>query len=560
MKKSTAATTEETLNALDLSQIQDPHARQAIRVLLNLVEVLQHDNRTLREENQRLRDENNRLKGEQGKPKVKANTPKQPTQDYSSEGERHPSRERGKRGKRAPIPIDREQVLPVAPETLPPDAEFKGYEEVVVQDIIVRTDNVLFRKEKFYSASERRSYLAEMPTGYSGEFGPGIHALVVVFAFACQMTEPKILSFLHHSGIQISAGEVSNLVVKGHEQFHQEKDAVFEAGLRSGPWQQTDDTATRVNGQTQHCHVIDNPLHTTYLTLPGKDRLSVIDALRNGQPRVFRYTEDAEAWLDATKVSQATRKQLTHLPRDVDMDEATVRQWLTLHVPGLGVQTRKLVMDALAVAAYQAQREWPIVQLLVCDDAAQFTLVTDELALCWVHEGRHYKKLTPSVPLHRQLLDTFVGEFWQFYDELLVYRERPTAQERWRLEAGFETLFMRTTGYWALDERIRKTWAKKESLLMVLAHPELPLHNNASELAARQRVRKRAISFGPRTAEGARAWDTFMSLGATSRKLGVNFLQYLHDRIVGAKQIPWLATIIDERAQELNLGASWTPA
>lgn len=548
------------LDALDLSAIQDEHARTAIRLLLNIVEELKQENRTLRDENQRLRDENNRLKGEQGKPKVKPNTPKQQAADYSSEPERRLAHERGKRGKRAPVPVDRQQVLHIDPDSLPADAEFKGYQDVVVQDLVIRTDNVLFRKEKFYSASERRSYLAELPPGYHGEFGPGIRALAVVFAFACQMTEPKILAFFHTSGIQISAGAISNLLLKDHASFHAEKDAVFEAGLRSGPWQQTDDTTTRVNGQTQYCHIVNNPLHTTYLTLPGKDRLSVLDALRNGQPRVFRYTDDAEAWLDETKVSQVTRKKLRHLPRDQDMDDATVSEWLKRHLPGLGIKTCKLVMDALGVAAYQAQQEWPIVQLLVCDDAPQFTLLADELALCWVHEGRHYKKLTPSVALHRTLLDGFVCDFWTFYDELLAYREQPTAEEQVRLEERFETLFTTKTGYWALDERIGKTWAKKESLLLVLRHPEIPLHNNASELGARQRVRKRAISFGPRSVEGCKAWDTFESLAATSRKLGVNFLQFLHDRIVGANQIPWLARLIDERANELNLGASWSPA
>jgi len=229
-------------------------------------------------------------------------------------------------------------------------------------------------------------------------------------------------------------------------------------------------------------------------------------------------------------------------------------------VPDVSVKTQKLVVDALAVAAYQAQLEWPVVKLLLCDDAPQFTLITDELALCWVHEGRHYKKLTPAVALHREELTRFLKDFWAFYDELLAYREQPTVEERVRLEARFATVFTSKTGYWALDERIRKTWAKKESLLLVLAHPEIPLHNNASELGARQRVRKRAISFGPRTPEGAKGWDTFMSLAATSRKLGVNFLQYLHDRIVGANQIPSLATIIDERAKELELDASWSPA
>lgn len=548
------------LAALDLNGIQDEHTRQAMRLLLNLVEEVQQENQRLREENQRLRDENSRLKGEQGKPIIKANTPTAPAPDYSSERERRQTRDRGKRGKRAPVPIDREQTLHVDPASLPPDAKFKGYEQVVVQDVVVRTDTIRFHKQKFYSAAEGRTYLAELPAGYHGEFGPGIHALVLVFYFACQMTEPKILALLHHIGIQMSAGELSNLVIKDHDCFHAEKDAVYAAGLRSSPWQQTDDTATRVNGQNQHCHIVDNPLHTTYLTLPGKDRLSVLDALRNGQPRVFRYNADAEAWLAAAGVSQVTRQTLMRLPREQDLDDATLTQWLADHLPGLGLQARKWVLDALAVAAYQAQGEWPVVRLLLCDDAPQFALITDELALCWVHEGRHYKKLTPTVPLHRQLLDTFLTEFWTFYDELLAYRDQPTGEERTRLEARFATLFTTTTGYWALDERIRKTWAKQASLLLVLAHPEIPLHNNASELGARQRVRKRAISFGPRTAEGTKAWDTFMSLAATSRKLGVNFLQYLHDRIAGANQIPSLATLIDARAQELNLGASWSPA
>jgi len=242
------------------------------------------------------------------------------------------------------------------------------------------------------------------------------------------------------------------------------------------------------------------------------------------------------------------------------VDEATLRDWLQAQLPSLGAQTRKWVLDALAVAAYHAQLEWPVVRLLICDDAPQFTWITDELAGCWVHEGRHYKKLPPSVPLHQQLLDTFLTDFWDFYAALLAYRQQPTAAERTRLEARFDTLFATVTGYWALDERIRKTRAKQACLLLVLAHPEIPLHNNAAELGARQRVRKRAISFGPRTPEGTKAWDTFMSLGATSRKLCVNFYQYLHDRICGANQIPQLATIIEERAKDLDLGASWASA
>src|SRR5919199_1216449 len=196
------------LDTLDLNSIQDEHARQCIRRLLNLVDELTQENRAQREELQRLRDEIQRLKGEQGMPTIKANTPKPPAPDYSSEPERHPPRTRGKRGARAPITVDRDEVLPVDPATLPPDAEFKGYDEVIVQDLVVRTDNVRFHKEKFYSPSEGKTYLAELPSGYRGEFGPGVRALALVFYFACQMSEPKIVELFHHVGVQISEGEI----------------------------------------------------------------------------------------------------------------------------------------------------------------------------------------------------------------------------------------------------------------------------------------------------------------------------------------------------------------
>ena len=115
------------------------------------------------------------------------------------------------------------------------------------------------------------------------------------------------------------------------------------------------------------------------------------------------------------------------------------------------------------------------------------------------------------------------------------------------------------TGYQALDERIAKTMAKKDSLLQVLNHPEIPLHNNSAELGARQRVRKRKISFGPRTDDGIQAWDTFMTLAATAKKLGVSFYAYIYDRVSRAFQMPSLAELISHQAQIHQLGASWEP-
>jgi hypothetical protein len=74
-------------------------------------------------------------------------------------------------------------------------------------------------------------------------------------------------------------------------------------------------------------------------------------------------------------------------------------------------------------------------------------------------------------------------------------------------------------------------------------------------LGIRCRVRKRDVSFGPRTEAGKHAWDTFMTLAETTRKLGVSFYAYLHDRITGAMHIPRLADLITQAAANFALPA-----
>lgn len=545
---------------IDLSNIQDENARQLIVRLLNLIEALTADLRDAQAENQRLRDEINRLKGEHGQPKFKANTPKPARVDHSSEKERRKPKPRHKRAKNATIEVHREETLTVDKASLPPDAEFKGYEDVVVQDVVFRADNVRFHKEKFWARSTGETYLAPLPRGYEGQFGPGLKALTLTLYFGGNISEPKILDLYDNIGIQISTGELSTLLIKAQDTFHAEKVAVCEAGLASGPWQHTDQTSTRVDGQEQHCNIVCNPVYTVYTTTPGKGRLNVLDVLRNGRERRFRLNEEALSYLETMPLSKATRSWLWGECGDQDWDEQTFTTRLDTRWPKLGGPQRQTILNAAAVAAYHAEEGTPMVRLLVCDDAPQYDGLTAEMAQCWVHEGRHYKKLMPVFVHHLELLTEFRKQFWKFYDELLAYQQHTTPEESTRLEARFDELFSTCTGYDALDARIAKTREKKASLLMVLKHPEVPLHNNPAELEARQRVRKRDVSFGPRTQDGVKAWDTFMSLVATAKKLGVSFHQYVHDRVSKANQIPSLATLIEARASELQLGASWSVA
>ncbi|MEA2059945.1 MAG: hypothetical protein U9P10_05380, partial [Thermodesulfobacteriota bacterium] len=134
-------------------------------------------------------------------------------------------------------------------------------------------------------------------------------------------------------------------------------------------------------------------------------------------------------------------------------------------------------MEAAAIAAYHRQTDVPVVDILLADDAPQFKKITAELALCWIHEGRHYNRLNPVVQCNEDALKDFKTRFWDFYRDLLKYKNNPSPEIAEKLSFEFDKLFSTKTVYEDLNDRIEKSRNKKEHLLMVLKHPFLPLHN-----------------------------------------------------------------------------------
>ena len=291
-----------------------------------------------------------------------------------------------------------------------------------------------------------------------------------------------------------------------------------------------------------------NALFSSYHTRKGGSRLDVLAVLWGREP-LFRLNADAEAWLAETSVSAKLVSRLASaLPYDCELERVELEAKLLATQIRLNVQQQQQVYDALAVAAYHAQTEVPIVRQLLSDDAAVFHGISDRHALCWVHDGRHYAKLSPVVAEHQRALVQFQREYWALYRQLAAYREQPSTQERARLSALFDQVMARRTGYDDLDARIAKTAYNRDLLLAVLDTPSLPLHNNDMELAARRRVRKRDVSFGPQSQAGARAWDTFQTIAATAAKLGVRLFEYLRERLTHPDTTPSLAERIIERS------------
>ena len=205
-------------------------------------------------------------------------------------------------------------------------------------------------------------------------------------------------------------------------------------------------------------------------------------------------------------------------------------------------------MEASAIAYYHQDVGMPIVKVLLCDDAPQFKLITDELSLCWVHDGRHYKRLSPIVPDHQKDLTAFRGRYWDFYRELYKYKKNPSCELANSISTEFDILFSTKTGYNELDGRIAKSKAKKEDLLTVLNHPEISLHNNLSKNGARVQKRSEDVSLQTKTKEGTEAKDTMMTIIETAKKHSISSYKYIYDRVSKIFKMPSLAQLIRTKA------------
>lgn len=526
---------------IEVDSLVDEKTKEAIYLLFNLIEELSSTVRKLQEENQRLRDENNLLKGEKPKPIFR------PSRDISSEEERkvkETKETRNRESKVEKIKINRTETCKVDPEILPEDAEFKGYESVIVQDLKIETDNIEFKKEVYYSPSLRKSYRGELPLGYEGSYGPTVRALTIIMKYVCNTSEPKILEFFRNFNIHISSSSISGMLIKNKEAFHQEKEELYKAGLTSTDYQQIDATGARVNGENCHTHIVCNELYTAYFTTKGKDRLTIIDILSAFKERSYCFNEETFDLLEQLRVAKKVIRELSHFEQGREYTEEELEGLLKEYLPEIGKVQKTRILEAAAIASYHKGIGYPVVKVLICDDAPQFKLITEDLGLCWVHDGRHYKKLSPIVAHHMKKLEEFRKEYWEYYDRLLKFKEEPTKEFAEELSVEFDKLFSKETGYQELDERISKTKSKKEELLMVLKYPEIPLHNNESELGARAQVRRRDVSLQTKTEEGTKSSDTFLTIVQTAKKLGVNAYDYIFDRVSKKFELPSLAEII----------------
>jgi len=531
-----------------------PWVNKIYSVISNFLESLLWDIKDLKKKNQKLKDELNKLKWEQWKPefkKTKKWSKNKKSNNISSEKERKKIDKKlnwnkwvWKRSKIKPKKIDEIIKSEVDKKDLPDDAIFKWYSKKTVEDVEIRVKTTEILREVWESKTKWR-IIWKLLKWYEWNYWPQLKALIRILKFDNNMSWKKIEKLLKTIWINISCFKINEILIRDIDIFHEEKDKMYKAWLSNSIYQQTDSSKDLENWITKKLHVVCNDKYTTYHTTDSKDRLTILDVLNNFWKRKFVFDELAEKLLLKMKISKKTIEKLKNnieerriykqIEIDVILNTVYNKSWKII---------KQRILEAMAISAYNKQTNFPSIKILICDDAPEYKLLTELLWLCWVHDGRHYKKLEPLLSGNKKELKKFLWKYWSYYQELLLYKKTPTEKRKKELSDLFDKLFSTATKYEDLNKRISKTKKKKDQLLLVLDYPNIPLHNNLSEQAVKLNLRNRDVCLQTRTEEWTKAKNTFLSLFETCRKNWINTLEYMTDRILGLNKIPPLATFM----------------
>jgi hypothetical protein len=471
------------------------------------------------------REEIARLKGGPGRPNIKpsgmerATEPKAPPTARGGE-----PRQKGSKTSKLTIHEQRTVAL-VAP---PHGSRFKGYTDYVVQDLMIRPHVVNFRRER-WRCPDGEVVTAPLPVGIRGHFGPELRRFVLAQYHQCQITIPRLLVLLRGLGIVISKRQIVRLLTAGQDAFRQEARDVLRAGLSSAAWITVDDTAARHKAANGFCTQIGNAHFAWFGTTQTKTRSNFLELLRAGHDD---YVVNAEA-LSHMRRYALPGPVLARLEQHPDRFFPNWGAW-TAHLQKLAISDNKansdsrLATDGALWGSIKAHGFLPDT-VIVSDDAGQF--VVGQHALCWVHTERLVHKLDTFTDEQRAAQHGIRTAIWRFYRSLKAYRRHPTPLRKAVLQARFDRIFTRRTGFVTLDRLLSRLHARKSELLMVLDRPEIPLHTNGSENDIRCLVTKRKVSGGTRSDTGRDCRDAFFSLSKTCAKLGIAFWDYLGARL-----------------------------
>lgn len=276
------------LPAIDLEKITTlSQAKNAIEQLLQTQIVLL-------EKIQQLREEMNRLKGQSKKPSFASANQSRSTSVTSLLKENRSWHKSSKEGK---IPIDRREQLSEIDACLCGSTSFTTIRTTkkIVQGIIFQRDNVLHAGRVKKCNNCGKHYRSILPSHLRGaSFSPSLSSFLSFWHYGCRVTLPLLLRTMTGIGIQISSGQVSNLLLKNGDNLSGTDQHLRTVGMAKSPYLQSDATGSKRKEKhtgimsNQYVQIISNKLLSIFSITKYYNAKTLNRLLgRNGRKKLF---------------------------------------------------------------------------------------------------------------------------------------------------------------------------------------------------------------------------------------------------------------------------------
>lgn len=525
--------------------------RQLVRTQQQLITELTEQLKKSQDRIEQLGSEIRELKKLKGKPKIRPsrlNTPK-----AKSENKGQTKRAGSTKASKKPsIEIHESKII--QPDDIPTEAKFNGYRDYDVQELKIERHNIRFRLAEYINP-DGTTLVGQLPVEYgNGHYGPLLLGYILYQHYQCRVTQPLLHEQLQEWGIEISTGQLHNILSENKESFHSEQQQVLRVGLENATYVHSDDTGARHHGKNGYCTVIGNQYFAYFRSTQSKSRRNFLETLQGGLP-IYVLNDYAQSYLQGYTLAAKHWKVLSFSDEVLATENS---EWES-YLKSLGIITPKayrLVTEA-ALLGGAIEQGLDINLRILSDGAGQFNLLIH--GLCWVHAERGLRRLQGDTTEQCQNIDSMQEQLWDYYQQLKAYQQDPSVEFKAQLEQDFEQVFGRCfMEHSSLNTVLAQFRAHKVELLQVLDCPQLPLHNNEAETDIREYVTRRKISGGSRSEAGRRARDTFVGLKKTCRKLGISFWKFLLSRLRGDGLIPPIPDVIRAMTSGLSKVANPT--
>jgi hypothetical protein len=423
-------------------------------------------------------------------------------------------------------PSKKQEEIVVRAENVPEGSRFKGYQTYTIQEIELVPKDVTYKLEVWQTANGSVIRAVLPSTIVGSHFGPSLRALVHNL-YANGMTQPAIFDFLMGAGIELSEGQIHNILMEQTEHYHQQSEAILSAGLQEAPYIRVDDTGASHEHKAAYCTHVGGEYFAYYKTTSSKSRINFLEILLQGKEGYI--VNEAFIWhlfqcgveddiLNAFEGRRGkcyrTRKGLHRLLNEL----------------GLGNKKLRLCCVEAGLIGFIQEKLLHPGQVLISDRAGQF-LIFDH-SECWIHMERPLRKLEAKTAEVEEEIRRVREAIWTLYDKV---KEASIAQvgkeEVFRLYDQLVAMKVTSPG---VQDVINNFRSYRDGLLKALDHPGLPLHNNDSERDIRGMVKFRKVSGSTKSHIGKTFRDALMTLKQTCFRLGRSFLEYLTRLFQGA--------------------------